>query len=126
MKFCSFFTFSSDYQKSIAVRTELVVHLKGCLICLHDIFIASESGYGHEHCRARAMEIGYDRVRNGEPVRREDEFVGPSVIWVHLVVGGHICLESSDGGYSHCKYLMAASLCVVDEFGCLRSDYESL
>ena len=42
--FSVFYCLSSDDEESVAVRTELVVHLEGGLIGLHDILVSSESG----------------------------------------------------------------------------------
>ena len=98
---------SSDDEKGIAVRTELIVHLKSCLVCLHNVFISSERSYRHEHGRARAVEVGNDGSRDGESVRREDELVCPSVVRVHLVVCGGIGLKAADCGDSDSEYLMA-------------------
>jgi len=36
---------ASDYEEGVAVRTELVVHLKGGLVCLHYVFVSSECSH---------------------------------------------------------------------------------
>ena len=37
--------FLSDDKECISVRTELVVHLESCLVCLHHVLVTSECSY---------------------------------------------------------------------------------
>ena len=48
---------SSDYEKRITVRTELIVHFKGSPVCLHYIFEASECGNRHQHGGTGTVEV---------------------------------------------------------------------
>ena len=36
---------SSDDEESVTVRAELIVHLKGGLVCLHNVLISAECSY---------------------------------------------------------------------------------
>ena len=116
---------SSDDKKGVSVWAELVVLLKGSLICLHDILISAECSYRHQHSRTWSVEVRYYCIRNCETVWREDELVCPSVVWVYLVVGGYISLQTSDCGYADCEDLSSVSLCLVDGLCCFWCDDES-
>lgn len=71
------------------------------------------------------MKVGDKGGRNGEPVRRKDELVGPAVESVDLVVGGDIGLESARDRDSYGQNLMSGMLGGVDLVRGLRRDYQA-
>ena len=72
------------------------------------------------------MEIGDYAVRNRKTVRRENEFVGPSVERLHLVVCSDKGFQTADDGNTHCQHFVAGILGGIDQLCRLRGDNEPL
>ena len=113
-------------QHSISVRSELVSFLESDFIGVHDVLETSEGCNGHEHRGFRGMEVGHDRIRDGEFVWREDELVGPCVHRIHFPARGHVGLKRTDDGHTDSHYLVAFTLGPVDDIGGFLIDDVSL
>ena len=115
-----------QYQHGIAVRAEAIalfgvvlVVTERFLVGLHDEVVTSESTRQHQHSAVRQIEIGYHGVCQMEVVRREDEAIRPSMVFLELAVGGDCSLEHPLDCGSDSNNLMSLFVGLVDDVASL-------
>lgn len=62
----------------------MVAFLDGDFVGVHDVFVAAEGCGHHEHGGVGEVEVGEQGGADGEVVGRENEFVGPSLVELHV------------------------------------------
>ena len=97
-----------------------IVH--GLLIGLHDEVVSSEGGSSHEHGRLRVVEVNNQAVSQSEVIRREYEFVGPSIELLQHAIRTHSGLCGAQGGHTDSTNMMSVDLRFVDGNAGLGSD----
>ena len=113
-------------QHGIAVRAEAIalfgvvlVVTERFLVCLHDEVVTSESTRQHQHSAVRQIEIGYHGVCQMEIIRREDEAIRPSMVFLELAIGGDCSLEHPLDCGSDGNNLMSLFVGLVDDVASL-------
>jgi len=70
------------YKHRVAVGIETVFFFDGFFVGFFHKVVTTESRNHHEQGRFWGMEIGNHTIGDAEIVRREDEFIGPTHIWI--------------------------------------------
>ena len=76
-------------EHGITIAAELIAVLHSFLVGLIDEVVAAKGALAHHHGRFRMVEVGHHGVSQPELVGREDELIGPALVFLQHPVGTH-------------------------------------